>query len=58
VGKRSFARSMAAGRSTLAFSGRIRGRALEPGRYALRATPTDAAGNRGTPRSITIRIQR
>jgi subtilisin-like proprotein convertase family protein len=56
--KGGFTRSIAAGRTTVAFSGRVRGRALKPGRYALKATPTDAAGNAGAPRSIDIRIVR
>ena len=49
-----FSRSLAAGRSTLAFSGR----ALRPGRYTLRATPTDGAGNTGNRRAIALRIVR
>ena len=44
-----FSRSLAAGRSTLAFSGRVGKRALPPARYTLRATPTDAAGNTRQP---------
>jgi len=49
-----FSRSLPAGRSTLAFSGR----ALRPGRYTLRATPTDGAGNTGNRRAIALRIVR
>ncbi len=54
----SMTRARPAGRSNLAFSGRIGGRALRPGRYKLRATPTDAAGNTGRPRSVRISVVR
>jgi trimeric autotransporter adhesin len=54
----TFRRSAPAGRSKVAFSGRIRRRALKRGHYALRATPTDAAGNTGTRRSLSITIVR
>jgi len=53
-----FRRSAPAGRSRVAFSGRIRRRALKRGRYLLRATPTDAAGNTGRTRSLSITIVR
>ena len=53
-----FSRSLAAGRSRLTFSGRAGGRALRPGRYTLRATPTDAAGNTGSRRAVALRIVR
>ena len=56
--KGTFRRSAPAGRSRVAFSGRIGRRALKRGRYVLRATPTDAAGNRGKPDSLSIRIVR
>lgn len=56
--KGTFRRSAPASRSKVAFSGRIRRRALKAGRYALRATPTDAAGNTGSARSLSIRIVR
>jgi hypothetical protein len=42
----SFQRSGVAGPNGFRFSGRLRGRKLAPGAYRLRATPTDAAGNR------------
>jgi hypothetical protein len=44
--------------SQIAFTGRIGRRALKPGAYRLRATPTDPAGNRGTPRTITLVVAR
>jgi hypothetical protein len=56
VRKGTFTRSAPAGSSRVAFSGRIRRKALKRGRYLLRATPTDAAGNRGKRRSLSIRI--
>jgi hypothetical protein len=58
VRKGTFRRTAPAGRSRVAFSGRIGRRALKPGRYRLRATPTDAAGNVGAARSLSIRIVR
>ncbi|HEX6583874.1 MAG TPA: hypothetical protein VF056_09730, partial [Thermoleophilaceae bacterium] len=56
--KGTFRRSAPAGRSRVAFSGRIGRRALKRGRYALRATPTDAAGNTGRADSLSITIVR
>jgi hypothetical protein len=50
--------SAPAGRSKVAWSGRIRRRALKPGRYVLRARATDLAGNAGRRRSLSIRIVR
>lgn len=58
VRKGSFSRSAPIGRSKVAFSGRIGRRALKPGRYVLRATPTDAAGNVGAARTVSITIVR
>ena len=46
------------GRSKVEWSGRIGRRALKRGRYVLRATPTDAAGNQGTTRTLSITIVR
>jgi hypothetical protein len=37
----------AAGANSFRFSGRVRGRALRPGRHRLAASPVDLAGNRG-----------
>jgi len=56
--KGTFRRSAPAGRSKVAFSGRIRRKALKRGRYVLRATPTDVAGNIGKAHSLSIRIVR
>jgi hypothetical protein len=53
-----FTRTAPAGTSRLAFSGRIRRRALKPGRYRIRATPADAAGNIGRPRAVNFKIVR
>ena len=58
VRKGTFRRSAPTGRSKVAFSGRIGRRALKRGRYVLRATPTDAAGNTGKPDSLSITIVR
>ncbi len=56
--KGTFRRSAPSGRSRVPFSGRIGRRALKRGRYVLRATPTDAAGNTGKARSLPIAIVR
>jgi hypothetical protein len=56
--KGTFTRSAPGGRSTVPFSGRIGRKALKRGRYVLRATPTDAAGNTGKARSLSITIVR
>jgi hypothetical protein len=58
VAKGSFTRSARKGRSKVTFSGRIGKRALKRGRYVMRATPTDAAGNRGSRRSLSFTIVR
>ena len=42
----------------MAWSGRIRRKALKRGGYVLRATPTDGAGNTGKARSLSIKIVR
>jgi hypothetical protein len=42
------------GANKFRFSGRLRGKKLQPGAYRLIATPRDAAGNRG--RSVRIRF--
>jgi len=44
------------GANTMAFSGRLGGRALAPGRYRLRVVATDTAGNRSAPRHISLQI--
>ena len=58
IRKGGFSRTVGAGRSKLAFSGRVGKRALPPARYTLRATPKDAAGNRGGRRAVVLRIVR
>ena len=58
VRKGHFTRTAPQGRSTVAWSGRIRRKALKRGRHLVRATPTDAAGNIGKTRSLSIRIVR
>ena len=55
----AFAHSGRAGRNSLRFSGRLRGRRLAPGRYRLRAVAADAAGNASRPpRRAPFRIVR
>jgi hypothetical protein len=54
----AFSATGAAGSNRVRFSGRLRDRALRPGRYRLVATPTDAAGNSGTPRRTRFRVVR
>ncbi len=44
VRKGTFGHADAAGANRLGFSGRIRGRRLQPGRYLLQAVPRTAAG--------------
>jgi hypothetical protein len=45
-----------AGRNSVAFSGRIRSKALARGTYRATVTATDAAGNRSAPRAATFTI--
>lgn len=58
VARGSFTRAAPAGASRAAWSGRIGTRPLPVGRYVVRATPTDAAGNAGTPRTTTLTVVR
>lgn len=51
-------RSEPAGPQRLAFSGRVGRRALRPGRYRMRITATDAAGNRSRRAGVRFRIVR
>jgi hypothetical protein len=44
------------GRVNRRFSGRVRRRALKPGRYRLQVTATDVAGNRSRPATANFRI--
>jgi hypothetical protein len=45
-----------AGRNSLSFRGRLRGRWLRPGRYVFVAVATDAAGNRSAARRARFRV--
>jgi FG-GAP repeat len=54
----ALAHTSVAGRNSVRFSGRLRGRTLRPGRYRLIATPTDPTGNRGIPRRAGFRVIR
>jgi hypothetical protein len=45
-----------AGTLTFAFSGRLGTKALKPGRYVMRATATDAAGNSSAAKSAAFRV--
>jgi phage protein D len=47
-----------AGRNRVGFTGRVRGRALRPGRYRATVQAIDAAGNRSTPRSVDFVVVR
>lgn len=49
-------RSLAAGRNTLTVSGRVNGRPLPRGRYAVRLHARDAAGNLASPRTVTFTV--
>jgi DNA-binding beta-propeller fold protein YncE len=50
--------NLAAGRSTIKFSGRIGRRALKAGRYRATLTATDSAGNRSKARRATFSVVR
>ena len=54
----SFTVAGTAGPNRLRFSGRLRGATLPAGRYRLRATPRDAAGNTGAAKRTPITIRR
>ena len=56
--KASLTRSARKGINRFAFSGRVAGRRLSPGRYALRARAYDAAGNASLIESVAFRIVR
>lgn len=53
----SFAYQAEAGTNQPRFSGRLRNRALKPGRYRLAATATDAAGNKSAPANANFKIK-
>jgi hypothetical protein len=46
------------GANRIRFSGRLRGRALKPGRYVAVLSATDAAGNRSAPVRVRFRVLR
>lgn len=52
----SFTQAGAAGPNRRRFTGRVRGRALRPGRYRATLRATDAAGNRSLPRRLAFRV--
>ena len=52
----SFTRKERSGRNSVRWNGRLHGRALKPGRYTLKLTPTDPAGNRGRAKSISLKV--
>jgi hypothetical protein len=52
----SFSHSGKKGSNSFRFTGRLRGRALRPGRYRLVAVATDGAGNRSPARRTGFRI--
>jgi len=58
----AFKRSLAAGPSSIPYSGRYRRRgrirSLAPGRHRLSAVATNAAGRAGTPRRIGLAVRR
>jgi hypothetical protein len=54
----SFTRAGQAGDNGFRFAGRLRGRALRPGRHRLVGVPTDAARNEGRPSRAGFRILR
>jgi hypothetical protein len=52
----SLRRSAAPGPNSIRFAGKVRGRALEPGRYRGLALATDSVGNLSRPRSADFRV--
>jgi Tol biopolymer transport system component len=54
--KGTLKRAGKAGANSVAFSGRIGSKKLAKGRYRIRATATDAAGNRSAKKSAAFRI--
>ena len=51
-----FSHAGRAGSNSFAFTGRLAGRALRPGRYQLTATPVSASGASGTPKRAAFRV--
>jgi hypothetical protein len=54
----SISASRSAGRGTLKFSGRLKGRALAPGSYRASLTARDAIGQRSPVRTVSFRVVR
>ena len=54
--RRGFDRNLAVGAGTVAFTGRLRGRSLKPGRYVLHARPVSETGRRLERVSAPFRI--
>jgi hypothetical protein len=54
----TLAEPLAAGQRSMAFTGRLGGRALPRGRYRMTLVATDAAGNRSAPARATFRVVR
>jgi hypothetical protein len=54
----SLTRTRDAGKATLRFNGRLRGKALRAGRYRLTAIPRDMADNRGSTKRTSFRVKR
>lgn len=55
---RAFARAGRSGINRFRFDGRLRGRALNPGRYRLRVIARDPAGNASRPSHVAFRVTR
>ena len=51
-------RNAKAGRNSIRFAGRVRGKLLQRGRYRVVVTVRDAAGNRSAPRRTRFRVPR
>jgi Ca2+-binding RTX toxin-like protein len=54
--KGGFSRPGKQGENSFAFTGRLRGRKLKPGRYYLVARATDGAGNQATAKRVKFKI--
>lgn len=58
VRRGTFRRTAPAGRSRVVFTARLGKRPVKPGRYRLRATPSDAVGRVGAARDVRLRVVR